>query len=102
MAVTLILIVSSLTQTQYLQIEPSGKGAHTNDRISLKCFICTDSSDEQNTFNGLCKISICSFIRFLNLQLNEFLQSEIKQKLSSAQKITCITTIADKNIISVV
>ena len=30
----------------------------------------------------------------LNLQLNEYLQSEIKQKLSSVQKITCITAIA--------
>ena len=33
----------------------------------------------------------CSFISFLSLQFNELLQSEIKQKLSSVQKITCIT-----------
>ena len=33
---------------------------------------------------------------FLNLPLNESLQLEIKQKLSSVQKITCITAIADK------
>ena len=39
---------------------------------------------------------IRSLIRFLNLYLNEFLQSEMKQKLSSAQKITFITAIADK------
>ena len=38
---------------------------------------------------------------FLNLQLNEFLQSEIKQKLSSVQKVTRITTIANKKVICV-
>ena len=40
---------------------------------------------------------IRSLIRFLSLYLNEFLQSEMKQKLSSVQKITFITAIADKN-----
>ena len=30
---------------------------------------------------------------FLSLQLNELLQSEIMQKLSSVQKITCITAL---------
>ena len=35
----------------------------------------------------------------MSFQLNEFLQPEIEQKLSPVQKITCITTIADKNII---
>ena len=44
-----------------------------------------DSSDEQGAFDGLQKITICSFP-----------QSEIKQKLSSIQKITCITAIDDK------
>ena len=39
---------------------------------------------------------ICSFISFLSLQLNEFLQPEIKQTLSSFQKITCITAIAEE------
>ena len=33
---------------------------------------------------------------FLSLQLNEFLQSEIKQKLSSVQQIISITAIVDK------
>ena len=32
------------------------------------------------------------------MQLNEFLQSEIKQKLSSVLKITCISATADKKI----
>ena len=35
------------------------------------------------------------------MQLNEFLQSEIKQKLSSVQQITSITAIADKKIIGI-
>ena len=57
----------------------------------FKCFISVDSSDEQSAFAGLKIIIICSFISFLSLQLNEILQSEIKQKLSSGQKITAIT-----------
>ena len=36
------------------------------------------------------------FISFLSLQLNEFLQSGIMHNLSSVQKITYITAIADK------
>ena len=36
----------------------------------------------------------------MSVQLNEFLQSVIKQKLSSVQKIPCITAIADKKILS--
>ena len=65
----------------------------------LKYFTCTDLSDEQSAFDGLQKIIICLFISFLKLQVNEFLQSEIKQKLSSVQKITCITAIVNKKII---
>ena len=41
------------------------------------------------------------FLSILSLRLNESLQQEIKQELSSVQKITCITTMADKRIISV-
>ena len=41
------------------------------------------------------------FNKLLSLQLNEFPQSEVKQKFSSIQKITYITAIADKKIISV-
>ena len=43
---------------------------------------------------------ICSFTNFFSLQLNEFLQSEIKQKLSAVQKLTYIAAIADKRITS--
>ena len=60
-----------------------------------------DLSDEPNAFDGLCKIIVCSLISFLSLQLNEFLQPEIKQKLSSVQKITCVTAITNKEIINV-
>ena len=52
-----------------------------------------DLSDEDNAFDWLQKRTICSFISSLSVQLNEFLQSEIKQKLSSFQKITRNTTI---------
>ena len=37
----------------------------------------------------------------MSLELNGFLQSEIKQKLSSVQKITYTISLADKNKISV-
>ena len=37
----------------------------------------------------------------MSLYLNEFVQSETKQKLSSVHKITSITAIADKKVISV-
>ena len=35
------------------------------------------------------------------MELNEFLQSEVEQKLSSNEKFACLTVIADKKIISV-
>ena len=38
-----------------------------------------DSSDEQSAFDGPKKLTNCSFINLLRLQLNEFPQSEIKQ-----------------------
>ena len=84
--------VSSLIQIQYLQIESSDKGTLTNENMILKMFY-------QSALMG-CRIS--SFISFLSLQLNEFLQSEINQKLSSVQEITCNAAIADKKIISVI
>ena len=40
-------------------------------------------------------------LRFMSLELNGFLQSEIKQRLSSVQKITYTISLADKNKISV-
>ena len=40
-------------------------------------------------------------LRFMSLELNSFLQSEIKQRLSSVQKITYTIALADKNIVSV-
>ena len=61
----------------------------------FKCFIRWTSA-----FDGLWKVIICSLIRFLSLQLNEFLELEIKPKLSSVQKIISITAIADQKIIS--
>ena len=62
----------------------------------LKIFICTDLSDKRSVFVGLYKITNCFFISFLSFKLNEFLQSEIKWKLFSLQKITCGIAVADK------
>ena len=49
------LAVSSLTEIQYLQNEPSLKGAHANESVMLetKYFFSTESSDEQSAFDGL-------------------------------------------------
>ena len=35
---SLRLVVSSLTEILYWQIEPSGKGTHTNESMMLKMF----------------------------------------------------------------
>ena len=94
-------VCSSLTEVQYLQVEPCEKGTHTNESMMLKMFTYSDSPDEQSAFERLQKIIICSFIGFLSLQLNEFLQSKIKQKLSSVQRITCTTAFADEKILNV-
>ena len=41
------------------------KGEHiTIELWCLKCFICMDLSDEQGAFDGLWKITICSFTGF--------------------------------------
>ena len=72
---------------------------HLNESMVLKMFICTDLTDEQSAFDGLKNLTICPFISFLSLQLNEFPQSEIKQNY--LQFKTFITAIADKKIISV-
>ena len=45
--------MSSLAEIQYLQIEPSENGTHTNESMMFKFFICTDSSDEQSALGGL-------------------------------------------------
>ena len=37
----------------------------------------------------------------MSFQLNEFLESEVKQKLSLVQKIACTTSISDKKVIGV-
>ena len=64
----------------------------------LKCFVCTDSSDEQNTFDGhdYYGNDYLFVYKLFEFELDKFLQLEIKQKLSSIQKITCIIAIADK------
>ena len=38
---------------------------------------------------------------FSSFQLNEFLQSEVRQKLSSVHKIPCIAAITDRGIMSI-
>ena len=66
----------SLTEIQYFQIEPGGKGAHTNGSIMFKIFYL------YGFVTGQKRIIIYSFISFLSLQLNEKLQSQIKHESS--------------------
>ena len=47
------LDMSSLTEIQYLQIEPNEKGTHKNKVWCFTCFTCKDSSDEYGAFIGL-------------------------------------------------
>ena len=49
--------MSSKTYVQYLHIEASEKGAHTNKRMT---FFLKQSSDEDCVFTGLYKFSVCS------------------------------------------
>ena len=75
-SICLRLVVLSLTEIQYFQIEPGGKGTHTNGSIMFKMFyLC-------GFVNGQKRIIIYSFISFWNLQLNEKLQSQIKHESS--------------------
>ena len=68
--ISLTLVVSSLTEVHYFQIEPGGKGTYDNESMMLKMFFsCMDSSDEQSASDRLKKIIICSFISFVSLQL---------------------------------
>ena len=67
------LDVSSMTEIHYLQIEPSKNGADTNESMVLKMFYLYVLSDEQSALDELQKKTICSFIRFLSFQFNEFL-----------------------------
>ena len=64
--------MSSLIEIQYVQIEPSEKGANINESMMLKY--------------RLWKISIGLFISFLSLQLNEFLLLEIKTEIAFSSK----------------
>ena len=45
--------MSSQKKIHYFQIEPNETGAHVDESMMLKMFICTDSSDEQSAFDGL-------------------------------------------------
>ena len=62
--------------------------------IHVRCFQYFTLRDSKTAFARLCKI-ICSFISFLGLLLNEFLQSEIMQKSWPVQNITRIIVVAD-------
>ena len=82
----------------------------------LKCSICRDSSDEQNTFDGLEVNYMLVYKLWIptntprgfhistwnprGVFVGVFLQLQMKQTLSSVQKNPCITVIADKKIIS--
>ena len=45
--------MSLLTEMPYLETEPGERGAHANESMMLKMFICTDLSDEESAFDGL-------------------------------------------------
>ena len=86
---------------QYLQIEPSEKGTYTSESMILQIFY----------LNGFVRWTKCIWwaiennnllvYKLFEFAVEWFQQSEIKQKLSLVQKITCITAIANKKIISV-
>ena len=92
-----ILTVSSLTEIQYLLIEPSGKGTHTNQSLMLKIFYLYGFVRWTKCIWSAIENNYLLVYKLLSLQLNEFPQPEIKQKYS-VQKIACINAIGDKTI----
>ena len=100
-SICLKLDVSSLTEIQYSQIEPSEKRTHTNESMMLKMFY----------LYGFVRWTKCIWWAIENdyllvYQLFEFVVEWIpliryKAEIYSVKKITCINAIADKKIIRV-
>ena len=91
--------MSSLTETQYLKLKPSDKGTHYLWKyvFYLYRFVrwtrCIWWAIENNYLLVYKFFELYSWINSYN--------QKIKQKWSSVQKITCVTAIADKKMISV-
>ena len=85
----------TLTTIQYLQIDPSRKGTHTKEIMMLRMFFFL------YRFVRWTKCIWWAIESFLSLQMNEFLQSEIKQKLFPVLKFSWIPAVADKKILVV-
>ena len=85
----------TLTTIQYLQIDPSRKGTHTKEIMMLRMFFFL------YRFVRWTKCIWWAIESFLSLQMNEFLQSEIKQKLFPVLKFSWIAAVADKKILVV-
>ena len=71
---------------QYLHIEPTGKGTHTNKRFT---FLLKGSSDEDCVFARLKKFLLVH--KFLSLEICKNMQ-----KSRSVRNITCIIAVADE------
>ena len=90
------------TRCVYFKIEPSETWAHANESMILKIFYLYGFVRWTKCIWWLYNLTICSFINFLSLQLNDILQSEIKQNYLQFKKITFITAIADNKIMCII
>lgn len=79
-----LMYLSCVTDIQYWQIKPSKKGSHTNARMILNVLYIVVLY-KHSAFAGLYR-NVLSYWKFLSLPLNEFLQSEIIQKLLLLRK----------------
>ena len=85
---------NSLIEIYYLQIEPREKWTHTNECMMLKMFYLHGIAVHLMGYRKQIFTRLWAF--WVSHWMNEFLQWEIKWKLSSVQNIYCITAIADK------
>ena len=69
-----VFIVSSLTEIQYLQIEPGRKGAHTNESMMLKIFYLYGFLRITKCVSWALENKYLLVYKLLSVQLNEILQ----------------------------
>ena len=93
--------VSSFTEIQYLQIEPNGKRTHAMESKMLKMFYLYGFVWWTKCICWAIENNYLLFYKLIEFAVEWIPATEIKQKLSSVQNITCITAIVHKKIRSV-
>ena len=93
--------MASLTEIQYLQIEPYQKGTDHNEITMLKMFYLHEFVRWTKGIWWAIENNYLLVYKLSEFAVEWIAAIRMKQKLSSVQKITCITAIADKKIGSI-